>query len=132
MLSDASQRKIPLLMQIVLSIILISKSITIDLFPELFFFFLGGIGSTMIAFALIFSKIKASIHMIALSALSFFVIGMSIHNEFNIIYTIATLFLITGFTGTSRLYMKAHSIEELTIGYVSGMLPQMLLWVIWL
>ncbi len=132
MLSDASQRKIPLLMQIALTFILISKSVTVDRFPELFFFFLGGIGSTMIAFALLFAKIKASIHMIAMSALSFFVIGMSIHYELNIIYTIAALFLTTGIVATSRLAMKAHSIEELLIGYVSGMLPQVVLWVIWL
>lgn len=132
MLSDASQRKIPLLMQIALTIILISKSVTIDRFPELYFFFLGAICSTVIAFALIYAKIKASIHMIALSALSFFVIGMSVHHELNIIYSIATLFLATGIVASSRLFMKAHSMEELIIGYVAGMLPQMVLWVFWL
>ena len=80
MLSDLSQRKIPLLMQMILTAVLIQKSVTIERFPELYFFFLGGIGSTFIAFALIFVKIKASIHMIAMSALSFFVIGLSMHN----------------------------------------------------
>ncbi|MBY0486825.1 MAG: hypothetical protein K2P85_06535 [Flavobacteriaceae bacterium] len=132
MLSDASQRKIPLLMQIALTIILISKSVTIDRFPELYFFFLGAICSTVIAFTLIYAKIKASIHMIALSALSFFVIGMSVHHELNIIYSIATLFLATGIVASSRLFMKAHTMEELIIGYVAGMLPQMVLWVFWL
>jgi hypothetical protein len=132
MLSDASQRKMPLLMQVALTFILINKSVTIDQFPELFFFFLGGIGSTLMAFALIYTKVKASIHMIAISALSFFVIGLCIHNELNIVYTIATLFLTTGIIATSRLYMKAHTMEELLIGYVAGMLPQVVLWAIWL
>lgn len=128
MLSETSQRKIPLLMQIALTTILISKSITVDRFPELFFFFLGGLGSTLIAFALLFAKIKISIHMIAMSALSFFVIGMSVHHQLNVIFLIATLFFLTGIVASSRLAMKAHSIEELAIGYVSGMLPQMVLW----
>ena len=119
-------------MQIALTSILISKSVTVDKFPELFFFFLGGIGSTLIAFALLYARIKASIHMIAMSALSFFVMGISIHYQLNIIYTIAALFLTTGIVATSRLAMKAHSIEELLIGYVAGMLPQMILWVLWL
>lgn len=132
MLSDLSQRKIPLLMQMILTAVLIQKSVTIERFPELYFFFLGGIGSTFIAFALIFVKIKASIHMIAMSALSFFVIGLSMHNELNIIYTIASLFLITGIVASSRLVMKAHTIEELIIGYAAGMLPQVLLWILWL
>lgn len=132
MLSDASQRKIPLLLQIALTFILINKSVTFDRFPELYFFFLGGIGSTTIAFILIFAKIKASIHMIALSALSFFVMGISIHKELNILFTIATLFLITGIVASSRLVMKAHTIKELAIGYISGMLPQIAFWLFWL
>lgn len=132
MLSDLSQRKIPLLMQMILTAVLIQKSVTIERFPELYFFFLGGIGSTFIAFALIFVKIKASIHMIAMSALSFFVIGLSMHNELNIIYTIASLFLMTGIVASSRLAMKAHTIKELIIGYAVGMFPQVLLWMLWL
>ncbi len=132
MLSEVSQRKIPLLMQIALTFILISKSVTMERFEELFFFFLGGIASTIVAFGLLYAKIKASIHMIALSALTFFVIGMSMHHELNIIYTIASLFLITGIVASSRLAMKAHTMKELAIGYVVGMVPQMVLFWFWL
>lgn len=132
MLSETSQRKIPLLMHIALMGILISKSVTVDRFEELFFFFLGGIGSTIAAFGLVFAKIKASLHMIALSSLNFFVIGISMHYQLNIINTIAMLFLITGVVASSRLAMKAHTIEELIIGYVAGMFPQVVLWVFWL
>lgn len=132
MLSQTSERKIPLIMQIILTFVLIEKSVTIDRFPELYFFFLGGIGSTLIAFGLLFVKIKASIHMIAMSALSFFLIGLSMHNSINIIYTIAMLFLLTGVVASSRLVMKAHSMEELVIGYLAGMLPQLVLCVFWL
>lgn len=132
MLSDASQRKIPLLMQIALTIVLISKSITVDRFPELYYFFLAGIISTIIAFVLIYFKIKASLHMIALSALTFFIIGLSMHNELNIIYTIAFLFFVSGLVATSRLAMKAHTMNELLIGYASGIIPQVIVWHFWL
>ena len=132
MLSDASQRKIPLLMQIALTIVLISKSITLDRFPELYYFFLAGIISTIIAFVLIYFKIKASLHMIALSALTFFIIGLSMHNELNIIYTIAFLFFASGLVATSRLAMKAHTMNELLIGYASGIIPQVIVWHFWL
>lgn len=132
MLSEVSQRKIPLLMQIALMSILISKSVTLERFEELFFFFLGGIASTIIAFGLLYAKIKASLHMIALSALTFFVIGMSMHHELNIIYTIASLFLISGIVASSRLAMKAHTMKELIIGYGAGMVPQIILFWFWL
>jgi hypothetical protein len=132
MLSDISQRKTPLLMQIVLTFILISKSVTLERFPELFFFFLGAIVSTVVAFVLLFAKIKASIHMIAISALCFFVIGLSVHYETNSIFTIASLFFLTGIIASSRLVMKAHSSKELVIGYLTGMLPQLFLLYFWL
>lgn len=132
MLSEISQRKTPLLMQIALTIILINKSVTLDRFPELFFFFLGGICSTIVAYILLFANIKASIHMIAISALCFFVIGLSIHFEVNSIFIIATLFFLTGIIATSRLVMKAHSPKELGVGYLAGMLPQLILWYFWL
>jgi len=132
MLSDISQRKTPLLMQIALTVILISKSITLDRFPELFYFFFGAICSTLVAYVLLFLKIKASIHMIAISALSFFVIGLSVHFELNSTFIIASLFLLTGIIASSRLVMKAHTGKELVIGYSAGMLPQILLWYFWL
>jgi hypothetical protein len=132
MLSDVNQRKIPLLLQMILTMVLITQSITVDRFPELHYFFFAGLITTFIAFALLFLKVKSSIHMIGISALTYFVIGLSMHNQLNMIYTIATLFLVTGFIASSRLYMKAHSINELIIGYVIGMVPQLAFWYFWL
>jgi hypothetical protein len=132
MLSDISQRKIPLLLQIMLMSILIAKSITIDRYFELFFFFSGGLFSTIIAFLLLFAKIKASIHMIGISALTVFIIGLSIHTEINIINTVVFFVAMNGFVASSRLEMKAHTKKELAIGFVCGMLPQLLLLYFWL
>lgn len=132
MLSDLNQRKIPLLMQMALTIVLITESVTIDRFPELFYFFLGGLISTFLAFLFLFLKIKSSIHMIGISAIAFYIIGISMHNQINIIYLIALTFFVTGLIASSRLEMKAHSLKELIIGYGIGMLPQIGLWYFWL
>jgi hypothetical protein len=132
MLSDITQRKIPLLLQIMLMSILIVKSITIDRYFELFFFFVGGLFSTIIAFMLLFANVKASIHMIGISALTVFIIGLSIHSEINIINTVVFFVTINGFVASSRLQMKAHTLKELGIGFVCGMLPQLMLLYFWL
>ena len=132
MLAETSQRKIPLIVQISLTAVLIQKSVTIDRFPELYFFFLGGIISTIIALLFVFANIKASIHMIAMSTLTFFAIALSIHHQENCIAIVAILFLISGLVATSRLYMKAHTLTELILGYTFGMLPQLILWWFWL
>lgn len=132
MLSDISQRKIPLLLQAMLFAVLIEKSITIDRFPSLYFFFIGGLLSTLFAFLLLYAKIKASIHMIGISSLTAFIIGLSIHNQINTINTVAFFIIINGLVGSSRLVMKAHSNKELLIGFLCGMIPQTALLYYWL
>lgn len=132
MMANVNQRKVPLIMQMALTYVLLQKSITLERFPELFFFFLGGFASTFIVFLLIYVRFKASIHMVALSALNFFVIGLSMHFQINLIYTIASLFLLSGLVASSRLYMQAHSQEELVAGYLCGCIPQIVFWYFWL
>jgi hypothetical protein len=124
MLSDISQRKIPLLLQIMLFSVLVTKTIKLDYFPELHYFFLAGIISSVLAFLLLFIKIKASIHLIGSSALTFFTIGLSYHFEVNIINTIIFIMVMNGFIASSRLEMKAHTLRELLVGFLVGALPQ--------
>ncbi len=132
MLSDISHRKIPLLLHIALLSILIQKSITIDYFPSLYFFFLGGILSAVFAFLLLYAKIKASIHMIGISALTVFIIGLSLKNEINTINLVAVFIILNGVVASSRLVMKAHTNKELLIGFLCGILPQIGLLYVWL
>ncbi len=132
MLSDISQRKIPLLLQVMLFAVLIEKSITIDRFPSLYFFFVGGLLSTIITFLLLYVKFKASIHMIGISSLTVFIIGLSIHNQINTINMVAFFVIMNGVVASSRLYMEAHSNKELLVGFLCGVIPQSALLYFWL
>lgn len=132
MVKDLSQRKIPLIIQSALLLILITKGITFSRIPELFYFLIGGLWSTLITLALLFGKIKASIHMLGISSLTAFVIGLSIHNQVNITYVISSLIVMNGLLAASRIVMNAHSNKELVIGFFVGILPQIILWYFWL
>lgn len=132
LIPEASQRIIPLIIQSFLIILLLQKSITIDRYPELHFFFLGSLSSTVQALVLLFFKIKASLHMLAISALTVFVIGLSLHFQIYAAYWIVFLILMNGFVASSRLEMKAHSPTELTLGFLLGSIPQLLLFYYWL
>lgn len=132
MISDISQRKTPLIILCFLTIFLIRKSITIEQFTELYFFFLGGLFSTFTALILLFFKTKASLHMVAISALTIFSIGLSIHNQTQNINWIAFLVLMNGVVASSRLVMNAHTAKELVIGFILGIIPQLLLFRFWL
>lgn len=132
MLSEVSQRRLPLFIQALLIVLLITKSLTADTVPELFYFFLGGLASTVITFVLLFAGIKASLHMIGISTLTVFVIGLSLHYQVNVVDVIAFLVLMNGLVAASRLEMKAHTGKELVIGFLAGILPQLMLWYFWL
>jgi acid phosphatase family membrane protein YuiD len=45
---------------------------------------------------------------------------------------IAFLVLMNGFVASSRLEMKAHTPKELVIGFLLGIIPQLLLLRFWL
>jgi hypothetical protein len=132
MIFELSQRKIPLLLQCFLIITLIRNNITIDRYPELHFFFLGALFSTLTALLLLFFKIKASLHMMAISALTVFVIGLSVQLQVQNTFAIALLVFMNGVVASSRLEMKAHTNKELIIGFLSGVIPQVALWFLWL
>lgn len=127
-----SERKIPLIIQCFLIISLVRNGITIERYPELHFFFLGALVSTLIALLMLFANIKASVHIMGISALTLFVFGLSMHFQTQNIYAIVFLIVMNGFVASSRLEMKAHTIKELVIGFLLGCIPQLLLIFLWL
>lgn len=132
MLADKAQRKFPLLIHAILLFILIKKSITIDGFFELYFFFLGSLISTVLALVMVFAGYKASLHMIGMTALSVFTIGLSLHFQVRLLFLILPLLLCCGLVASSRLQMKAHNNFELFLGSCIGILPQIGVLYFWL
>jgi hypothetical protein len=132
MVAEVSQRKIPLLIHSFLIILLVRKSITLDRYPELHFFFLGALMSALQALVLSFFKTKASLHMMGISSLTVFVMGLSSHYQIQSTFLIAFLILMNGLVASSRLEMKAHTSTELIIGFLLGSVPQLLLLYFWL
>ncbi|MFH6992050.1 hypothetical protein [Flavobacterium sp. FlaQc-48] len=132
MLPETSQRRIPLVLQCFLYILLVKRSIVITRYPELHFFFLGALFSTILAVICSLFKIKASLHMLAISGFTIFAIGLNIHLQLHNPYWAAFLILMTGVVASSRLEMDAHTPKELCIGLLIGVLPQLLFLFLWL
>lgn len=132
MIAKTSQRKIPLVIHCFLLILLVRKSITIARYPELHFFLLGALMSTVLALMLLFGNIKASLHMMAISSLTVFIIGLSIHLQIQNIIVISIVILLNGVIASSRLEMNAHTNKELVLGFLLGVIPQLLLLFLWL
>jgi hypothetical protein len=127
-----SERKLPLLIHCILMGVLIQKGVTVHRIPELYIFLLGGLISNIIALLFLFVSTKISLHMIGITALVSFAFALTFLTGNYYIYSLAFLVMMIGGVATSRLLMKAHNYKELILGFITGLLPQLLLWRYWL
>ena len=132
MLAHKNQRRLPLLFHAILLLILIRKSITIDYFPILYFFFLASFISTFWAFVFLFTRFKVSLHQLAIASFTVFAIGISLHYNVRMVGIVVPLILCNGIVASSRLEMKAHTSTELILGGLIGAIPQIGLMYFWL
>ncbi|WP_323789214.1 hypothetical protein [Psychroserpens sp.] len=131
-LETTDERKLPLLLNCFIVILVIIRVLPQNEIPELYFFFIGILISTITCFALAIVKFKASIHMIAATGFFMFAVALAVHYKININGTIALMSIILGAIATSRLHLKAHTPIELIIGFFVGLLPQLILLNYWI
>ncbi len=126
------ERKYPLYMSMVLHLMILYKVIPLNYINELYYFFVGLLIGTFSTLLLLFAKVKASIHLLGMGCILTYLVALSIHFEINITFAIAIFTLMTGLVATSRIYMKAHSKMELTIGFLVGCCSQLMVLKYWL
>jgi hypothetical protein len=131
-LETTKERIYPLLLNCVIIILVLKRIVAPSQVIELYFFFLGILISNLTCLLLAILKIKASIHMIAISGVLMFFIALSIHFSININGTLALMSIVIGAVATSRLHLKAHTFIELIVGVFIGLIPQLVLVNYWL
>ncbi len=99
---------------------------------ELHYFVLGSLLTIVLGLALSVLKIKASIHMMAVSGAFIFMILTNLHFGVSIDNVVIFFILVIGAMASSRLHFNAHTGKELTIGLIIGIFPQILLLEQWL
>lgn len=131
-LKTTKERLIPLLINCIIIILILIRVLPANEIIELYYFFLGILCSTLSCLFLAMFKIKASIHMIAVSGFFMFALALAAHYQININGSVALILIIMGAIATSRLHLKAHTNYELIIGLFTGLFPQLILLNYWL
>ncbi|MEO5788541.1 MAG: hypothetical protein ACOH2D_01880 [Gelidibacter sp.] len=131
-LKTSKERIIPLILNVLILILILKRVLPYEEIPELYYFYLGILFSTLACLFLAFLKFKASIHMIGSAGFFMFALALSIHFKININGTIALMCVILGAIATSRLHLKAHTNAELVMGVFIGLTPQLVLLNYWL
>lgn len=131
-LETTRERVWPLILNCAIIFLILNKVLTQGEIPELYFFFIGILCSTLACLILALLKFKVSIHMIASAGLFMFIIAVGIHFKININGSIGFMSIVMGAIATSRLHLKAHSTIELIMGFFIGLVPQLLMLNYWL
>lgn len=131
-LPNAKERRLPLAIYALLILFLIKYSLSIVVIPELYYYFTGVLISTVISLALVLGNFSPSLHTMATASLVLFVIGISSYYHITYLYLIALLVVFTGIVGSSRMAARSHSLSEVLLGALIGIVPQVGLWFIWL
>lgn len=131
-LKNTKERIIPLILNVIITILIIIRVLPINEIAELYYFFLGALYSSIACVILALFNFKASLHMVSITGLFMFYFALSLHFSININGTLALVILIVGAVATSRLHLKAHTYKELIVGSAIGILPQLFLLKYWL
>jgi hypothetical protein len=131
-LPKVGERKYPLIISLGLLLMIVIKVIPNNYTIELYYYFMGLIAATISCLLLLFLNFKSSLHMMGMGTLLMYLVGLSIHFEINITIAISALTLAAGLVATARLYFQAHSRSEILIGFLLGMISQLLTFKFWL
>ncbi len=131
-LTKPEERRYPLMINLILLLMILLKVIPDNYTIELYFFFLGLIAATSTCLLLLFIHFKTSLHMMGMGSILMFLIALSFHFERNIVIAISFMLFASGVVATARLYLKAHSRTEVLIGFLVGLMSQLLTIKFWL
>ncbi len=131
-LNNVNERKIPLMLQCLLVLLIVKMVFNPYDNPEMYFFFVGILFSSISALLLVIFKIKVSLHQMGIAGVTLFIIALSIHFKVNMLLWIGLFILANGWVASSRLHTKSHTYPELILGFVMGFIPQLLMLNFWL
>jgi len=131
-LETTKERKIPLMIQCILLLLIIKLVFDPYDSPELYYFFVGILFSAIAALLMVILKVKVSLHQIGIAGVTMFLIVLSIHFKINVLLWISLFFFFNGWVASSRLHTESHNYLELIIGLFIGLVPQIVMVNFWL
>lgn len=120
------QRKRPLIFIISIFGVLCWIFLKIPQLSDLGILFLGTVLSFLCMFFLFQFRIKTSIHMFGIGTFVGFILVFSYKYQIEMLNPLITLIIVSGLIGRSRLYLKAHTLKEVNIGFLLGVLSQVM------
>lgn len=124
-METAKERIIPYTFTIIFYVFTLYMLKRAPLPPIVFYFIIGATFSVILAFV-INIKWKISAHMIGIGGLIGALIAISLKMEVYVTQYIVIALIAAGLIGSSRLILKAHTQSQLYVGFLVGLICQVL------
>ncbi len=131
-LRNVEERKLPLMIQCILLLLIVKMVFDPYDSPELYYFFVGILFSSIAALILVLLKFKMSLHQMGIAGVTMFLIALGVHFKVNILLMIGFFFIANGWVASSRLHTQSHNYPELIAGLFLGIIPQIIMLNFWL
>jgi len=125
-LRSIGERKFPILFMTVLFIFLGRTLLMTQVVNLLAYSFFACALSLFLMYVLFFGKIKTSLHTLSIAGLIGFICVISFNYKMNLLLPIIGLFFLFGIIATARLKLKAHTMNEIYLGFFIGFSSQLL------
>ncbi len=127
-LPQIHERKLPVIIMVILFEVLASICFKSIVFRELSWLFHGTALSLVVVYLLFFLKTKTSLHVLSLgNATGFFLLFGSFYGM-ALFEVVACCILLAGILGSARLHLKAHTPLEVYFGFFIGLGSQLCLY----
>jgi len=123
-LSEIRERKFPVFFFIILNLLLAYRLYQIPNLELLSFFFLSGSISLFLVYLFLLIKVKISLHTLSMGLFTTFILILSYQYKIDLILRISFLILLSGYVAYIRLKLQAHTHFEVYLGYVIGVLVE--------
>lgn len=121
------ERKYPYVFFTITSIIVSRILFKLGLINDLAIYFLAGSISFLLGYWMLLFKQKVSIHTMGIGSVIGYLCCLSFLYKINLLLFILVFFLIFGFVSKARIELKSHNFLEVMLGFVIGLLPQIIL-----
>ena len=123
-LKTIKERKLPILFFTTISLLLAYRLLEVKIINLLAYSFFGAALGMFIVYILFYTKLKTSLHTLAIGSLLGFIMLLSFHYKIGLLFLIGFLFLLFGLVAYSRLKLKAHNNLEIYMGLIVGVASQ--------
>ena len=124
-LKTIEERKFPTILFISICIFIGQWLLKASIVNILALFYIGFAWCLILSYIFLYFNRKISLHTAAIGGLIGFLLYFSFYFKINITLLLVGFFILSGIIATARLELKAHTMSEVVIGYLVGILTQL-------